>query len=74
LTTTEAQSPTLQRIEELRPLCPEMRLGQVLATIAMLAEDATSHSLWDVEDQELFQAIERFAADLERRSQPPGPL
>jgi hypothetical protein len=45
-----------------------MRLGQLLSTIGLLAEDETGHSLWDVEDEVLAQALERFANDLSRRS------
>jgi hypothetical protein len=45
-----------------------MRLGQFLSTVGLLAEDETGHSLWEVEDAELAEAIERFAKDLERRS------
>jgi hypothetical protein len=57
----------LERLGEVRDLCPEMRFGQALATIALLAEDETGHSLWEVEDGEFAAALERFAADLARR-------
>ena len=30
-------------------LCPEMRVGQLVATIGMLAEDETGRNLWDIE-------------------------
>jgi hypothetical protein len=52
---------------EVRKLCPEMRFGQLLDTIGLLAEDTTGHSLWDVEDDEFAAALDRFAADLARR-------
>jgi hypothetical protein len=61
-------SAVVQRLAEVRALCPEMRLGQFLSTVGLLAEDETGHSLWDVEDAELAEALERFAKDLERRS------
>jgi len=60
----------LERLAEVRGRCPEMRFGQVLATVGLLAEDETGHSLWDVEDPEFAAALERFAADLARRSAP----
>jgi hypothetical protein len=44
-----------------------MRIGQFLATVAMLGEDETGRSLWDIEDEELAAALERFARDLSRR-------
>jgi hypothetical protein len=66
--TTDFTAETLQRLADVRERCPEMRFGQVLATVGLLAEDETGHSLWDVEDAELAAAVERFAADLERRA------
>jgi hypothetical protein len=45
-----------------------MRLGQLLATVGMLGEDTTGRSLWDIEDEELSAAVERFARDLQRGS------
>jgi hypothetical protein len=56
-----------ERLLEVRRLCPEMRFGQLLATVGLLAEDTTGHSLLDVEDDEFATAIDRFAADLARR-------
>lgn len=65
--TIDSVSETLERLAELHGQCPDLRLGQLLATIGMLAEDETGHSLWDVEDAELTAAVNRFAADLARR-------
>jgi hypothetical protein len=56
----------LHRLDEVRRLCPEMRLGQLIATLGMLGEDATGRTLWDLEDEELAAALERFAGDLSR--------
>jgi len=65
--TLDLQSRVLHRLEDIRRLSPEMRLGQLLATIGMLGEDSTGRSLWDIEDNELAAAVERFANDLARR-------
>ena len=67
MTTVELQSQLLNRLDEVRRLCPDMRIGQFLATVGMLGEDATGRSLWDIEDEELAMALERFATDLSRR-------
>ena len=67
--TTQAPTTLLERVAEVRSRCPEMRAGQFLATIALLAEDQTGHSLWDVDDSEFAEALERFAADLAQRAQ-----
>jgi hypothetical protein len=66
---TATESGFFQRLNEIRRLCPEMRLGQTLAAIGLLGEDSTSRSLWDIEDDELAAAVERFAGDLERRGE-----
>jgi hypothetical protein len=58
----------MNRLDEVRRLCPEMRLGQFLATVGMLGEDATGRSLWDIEDDDLSAALDRFATDLSRRA------
>ena len=65
--TTDAVGELLQRLDQIRHLCPEMRLGQILATLSLLVEDSTGRSLWETEDEELRSALERFAADLARR-------
>jgi hypothetical protein len=65
--TTDLIACVLDRLAEVREHCPEMRFGQFLATIGLLAEDETGHSLWEVEDTEFAAALERFAADLARR-------
>lgn len=57
----------LQNFAKLWATCPEMRLGQLMATLGLLAEDATDHSLWDIEDGELLAVMERFREDLVRR-------
>ncbi len=61
-------SGVLHRLEEVRRLCPEMRLGQVLTTVGMLGEDSTGRSLSDMTDEELSAAVERLAGDLSRRT------
>jgi hypothetical protein len=72
MTTNTCSLPALSdRLAEIRRLCPELRFGQLLATIGMLAEDETGHSLWDVEDREFAAALERFATDLARRAPNP---
>lgn len=57
----------LNQLGDVRVRCPELRFGQLIATIGMLAEDETGHSLWDVEDTDFAAAVERFAGDMARR-------
>jgi hypothetical protein len=60
------------RFSELCALCPDMRFGQIVATLGVLAEDDPGRSLWEVEDDELLSVIERFRQDLQRRQQNVG--
>jgi len=50
---TELSQTVLDRLSELRSLCPDMRFGQIVATLGLLAEDDPGRSLWDVEDGDL---------------------
>ena len=68
MSTTQLPAGLLERLAEVRAQCPEMRLGQFIATLALLAEDESGHSLWEVEDGEFAAALERFANDLARRN------
>lgn len=67
MSTTQLPVGLLERLAEVRARCPEMRLGQFLATVGLLAEDETGLSLWEIEDAEFSAALERFASDLDRR-------
>ena len=66
--TDDVQTGLLHRLAEVRRLCPELRFGQLMATLGLLGEDAIGRSLWDLEDEELAVVLERFADDLSRRS------
>ncbi len=65
--TTETTRELLARLAELRPLCSDLRFGQMLMTLDFLAEDMFDHNLWDIEDEQLLAVIERFRQDLARR-------
>jgi hypothetical protein len=70
---TDNQTHVLHRLDEVRRRCPDMRLGQLMATIGLLGEDATGQSLWDIEDDQLAVALEKLADDLARRTAPDNP-
>jgi len=67
MTALDIQVAVLARLDEVRRLCPEMRLGQLMATVGLLGEDSTGRSLWELEDDELAAAVDRFAVDLSHR-------
>jgi hypothetical protein len=52
---------------ELSELCPEVRLGQLMANLSYLARGATNESIWDMEDEELLEAAKRHLEDWKAR-------
>ena len=61
------QQNILRSLTALCELSPGVRLGQLLANLGFLAEDLYDRTLWDIEDAELFQVIEKHRADLSKR-------
>lgn len=59
----------IEKLAELQQLSPDVRFGQLLANLGLLVEDQTERSLWDIEDADLLEIIERHRADLLRRQQ-----
>ena len=72
MSTTDLLDRMLEQLGDLRARCPELRFGQLIATIGSLAEDETGHSLWDIEDSDFAAALRRFAADMARRESDRG--
>jgi hypothetical protein len=69
MTNADLSRELLQRLAGLRPLSTDLRFGQLLATLGWLGEDMTGRTLWDIEDEELLQVVERFHQDLARRQE-----
>ena len=44
---------------ELSEVCPEVRLGQLIANLSYLARGLSNESIWDVEDEELLEAARK---------------
>jgi hypothetical protein len=65
----EPTNELITRLSELIRLCPDMRFGQLVATLGLLAEDDPGQSMWDIEDTDLVSVMERFRQDLVRREQ-----
>lgn len=57
----------LQNVAKLWDQCPNMRFGQLMATLGLMSDDKFGHSLWDVEDEEIQSVIEQFSEDLAER-------
>jgi hypothetical protein len=67
MTTADLLEQILSQLVEVRARCPELRFGQLIATVGELAADETGNSLWDIEDADFAAALERFAADMAKR-------
>lgn len=67
MTKADLLNRILDKLGDVRPQCPELRFGQLIAIVGELAQDETGHSLWDVEDADFAAALERFANDIARR-------
>jgi hypothetical protein len=67
MTTANLLDQVLVQLDDVRIRCPELRFGELIATIGMLAEDETGHSLWDIQNADFAAALERFSADMARR-------
>jgi hypothetical protein len=57
----------LATLSAISALVPEMRFGQLMATLGFLAEDASEHTIWEIEDAELLRVLEEHRAELAAR-------
>ena len=55
---TVERQELLALVEELSRRYPEMRIGQLIAFSAFLAQGPIQSAVWDVEDDDLKRAIE----------------
>lgn len=66
MNTTNTSEAILVQIEQVRARRPELRFGQLVAIVGSLAEDETGRSLWEIDDADFAQALDRFTMDLAR--------
>ena len=58
----------LRVLAELSELCPEVRLGQLMANLSYLARGLSNEAIWDMEDEQLLESIRQHTDDLSHRS------
>ncbi len=63
------QDELIEKLVELRELSTDVRFGQLLANLGFLVEDQVDRSLWDVEDAELLEVMQKHYVDLRKRRQ-----
>lgn len=54
----------LAQLGELSRLCPEMRFGQLIANLAVVARGTEPGAVWEMEDEELLAAVKWQLAEL----------
>ena len=57
----------LQVLAELSEICPEVRLGQLIANLSYLARGLSNESIWDMEDEELLEAARKHLQEWRAR-------
>jgi hypothetical protein len=57
----------LHLLERLSELAPDVRFGQLIANLSYLAIGPTNEAIWDMEDEQLLEAIRQHISDLSQR-------
>jgi len=57
----------LRLLEQVSELAPEVRFGQLIANLSYLAVGPTNEAIWDMEDEQLVEALRQHLADLSKR-------
>ena len=63
-----AREEILRLLPRLSELTPDVRFGQLVANLSYLAVGPTAEAVWDMEDEQLLEAIRQQMADLSERS------
>jgi hypothetical protein len=67
MTSTELKRDILRALSELVEHTPDVRFGQLIANLSVIARGPTPEAIWDMEDDELLDAIKSHVEDYERR-------
>lgn len=65
--TSPQRQEILKLLERLSALTPDVRFGQLIANLSYLAVGPTNEAIWDMEDEQLIDALKRHIADLANR-------
>jgi hypothetical protein len=64
-------NPTRQEIlhllERVSKLAPDVRFGQLIVNLSYMAIAPANEAIWDMEDEQLLEAIRRHVDDLSQR-------
>ena len=65
---TSTRQQILNALEELSELTSEVRFGQLIANLSYMAIGPTAEAIWDMEDEQLLDAIGQHIAELSQRN------
>jgi hypothetical protein len=64
---SQLRREVLQLLEQASELSPEIRLGQLLANLSYMAVEPTPEAIWEMEDEQLLDALRQYLEDLHTR-------
>ena len=64
---TAQRQEILRLLERLSELAPDVRFGQLIANLSFKAVGPTNEAIWDMEDEQLLEAIRHHIAQLSDR-------
>lgn len=67
MTNLELKREILRVLSDLDEHIPEVRFGQLIANLSVIARGPAPESVWDMEDDELLRAARDHIEDFERR-------
>jgi len=67
MTSRELKQDILRSLSELVEHTPNVRFGQLIANLSVIARGPTPEAVWDMEDDELLQAVRSHIKDYDRR-------
>jgi hypothetical protein len=67
MTSSELKQEILRALSELVEHCPDVRFGQLIANLSVIARGPTPEAVWDMEDDELLEAVKSHIEDYNRR-------
>ena len=67
MTNREVKREILRTLSDLIEQTPDVRFGQLIANPAVIARGPTPEAVWDIEDDELLEAVKSHIEDYERR-------
>jgi len=68
--TNPVRKEILRLLEQLSELTPDVRFGQLIANLSYLAVEPTAGAIWDMEDEQLLDAIRQHISDLSQSQSP----